>query len=99
MSENPDFEQPILDQSNTNNEAIHLEEDFKPLWANVLLQACNDIKDSNELLSDSTEFWLNSDNAGIGSLIWICTILELDISAVKKKLLEMKKLEGINNER
>lgn len=81
------FLPPELQAALNKQNVIPIEEDYKLLWATVLLQAYNDINDNNKILSQSTQYWVNNNNTGIGSIIWICEALDLDLSFIRKKML------------
>ena len=53
------------------------EETCKRLWAAVLEKAIKDALGDNIYLRESAWTWLRSENQGIGSFLWICTILGL----------------------
>ena len=53
------------------------------LWAVVLEEAISDALGSRLDLRESAWAWFRSENQGIGSFLWICTMLDLNPNFVR----------------
>jgi hypothetical protein len=59
------------------------------LWAAVLCQAVCDLRYHRSALQHFTRLWFESDKREPGSFLWVCELLELDASWLRRRLLEM----------
>jgi len=57
--------------------------DIADLWAAVLEEAISDALGSRLNLRESAWAWFRSENQGIGSFLWICTMLDLNPKFVR----------------
>ncbi len=65
-----------------------MEERCKGLWFSVLERAIKDLRGFYGLsLQDNAETWLLSGNKGVGSYLWICSVLNLDPSSIRRSLI------------
>lgn len=72
---------------------------YRKLWAAVLLQAIKDLTAGNtnsvpvnnqrKRICGSTQFWLNSDNDGVGSFNYICLVMGMDSVKTRDRMLEL----------
>jgi hypothetical protein len=59
------------------------------LWAAVLRQAVCDLGYHRSTLQHFTQLWFESGNREPGSFLWVCELLELDSSWLRRRLLEL----------
>lgn len=50
----------------------------KKLWAAVLEQAMTDAQEHHESYGEEARKWLQSENLGTASFLWVCDVLDLD---------------------
>lgn len=58
----------------------------KRLWTAVLKRAVKDVHDNGttSVISQGTRAWFGSKNQGVGSFLWICSMLDLNPEFVRK---------------
>jgi hypothetical protein len=59
------------------------------LWAAVLRQAVCDLGYHRSTLQHFTQLWFESDKREPGSFLWVCELLELDASRLRRRLFEL----------
>jgi len=59
------------------------------LWVAVLRQAVCDLRYHRSTRQHFTRLWFEPDKREPGSFQWICELLELDVSWLRRRLLEM----------
>ena len=55
----------------------------KRLWAAVLEQAMTDIQEDHDSHGEEARKWLQSENPGTASFLWVCDVLDLDPALVR----------------
>lgn len=89
---------PALDESGVDRDALIREyRAYKTLWAAVLWQAVSDVvrlgtakRPHAQLIAQQTRTWLNDkQSVGIGSFIWICSVLDIDPERVRPRIFAM----------
>ncbi len=65
------------------------------LWKAVLMQALDDLKRVNETESNGQFFlydprgWFDSEGDEVGSFLWVCRVLGLDVSIIRSEMHEL----------
>ena len=68
-----------------------MDDTFKNLWLSVVKAAVEDYRGGNgPILHKDAESWLISNNEGVGSFIWVCEVLDIEPSYIRR-ICNMKK--------
>lgn len=59
---------------------------YRNLWASVMAQALNDLRDHSPAIQGWARAWLYDDSANARSFVWICNLLGLNPEAVRERV-------------